>query len=68
MQAARKDVRLQLSNTLLNTSLSWPSLCSNFFEKRVSEYQKAGVMSSLNSSSETGGGPGAGSFSLEADF
>ena len=40
---------------------------TNFFEKRVSEYQKAGVMSSVNSTSETGGA-GMGSFSLEADF
>ena len=37
---------------------------TNFFEKRVGEYQKAGVMSSLNA--QTGGA--AGSFSLEVDF
>ena len=39
---------------------------TNFFEKRVGEYQKAGVMSSLNN--ETGGGAVGSSFSLEADF
>ena len=39
---------------------------TNFFEKRVGEYQKACVMSSLNN--ETGGGAAASSFSLEADF
>lgn len=38
---------------------------TNFFEKRVGEYQKAGVMSSLNS--QTGAGV-ATSFSLEEDF
>jgi ribonucleotide reductase beta subunit family protein with ferritin-like domain len=34
---------------------------TNFFEKRVSEYQKAGVMSSLEES-------GADAFTLDADF
>ena len=34
---------------------------TNFFEKRVSEYQKAGVMSSLE-------GSGADAFTLDADF
>ena len=45
---------------------------TNFFEKRVSEYQKANVMrsasgESINSANATGNGAGA-SFSLEADF
>ena len=37
----------------------------NFFEKRVGEYQKAGVMASLEGAT---GGAVRGSFSLEADF
>jgi hypothetical protein len=45
---------------------------TNFFEKRVSEYQKANVMrsasgESISSATATGNGAGA-SFSLEADF
>lgn len=38
---------------------------TNFFEKRVGEYQKAGVMASLEGAT---GGAVRGSFSLEADF
>ncbi|KAG5459546.1 MAG: ribonucleotide reductase small subunit RnrA [Olpidium bornovanus] len=45
---------------------------TNFFEKRVGEYQKAGVMSSLKSQSAGGADDGAGvhanGFTLEADF
>lgn len=36
---------------------------TNFFEKRVGEYQKAGVMSSLNEEES-----GAGGFTIDADF
>ena len=36
---------------------------SNFFEKRVGEYQKSGVMASIGSAAETGN-----SFSTEEDF
>merc|ERR1712086_717010 len=56
---------------LYNTQnpFDWMELISlqgktNFFEKRVGEYQKAGVMSSLQSE-EVGAGN---SFNLEADF
>ena len=38
---------------------------TNFFERRVGEYQKAGVMNSLGSASETGN---HNTFSLEEDF
>jgi ribonucleotide reductase beta subunit family protein with ferritin-like domain len=37
---------------------------TNFFEKRVGEYQKRGVMASLNKEQE----PGSNGFSLEVDF
>ena len=45
---------------------------TNFFERRVSEYQKANVMrsasdDSINSTNETGNGT-VSSFSLNADF
>lgn len=36
---------------------------SNFFEKRVGDYQKANVMSSIGSAAETGN-----AFSTEEDF
>ena len=36
---------------------------TNFFEKRVGEYQKAGVMASLNTENE-----GQNDFALDADF
>merc|ERR1712204_110636 len=38
---------------------------TNFFEKRVGEYQKAGVMASTTESNEAGNGRG---FALDADF
>jgi ribonucleoside-diphosphate reductase beta chain len=57
---------------LYNTAnpFDWMELISlqgktNFFEKRVAEYQKAGVMNSL---SKDDGSEPSGSFSLEADF
>jgi len=36
---------------------------SNFFERRVGEYQKSGVMNSIGSAAETGN-----AFSIEEDF
>ena len=64
--------------------MCYPILCilRNFFERRVSEYQKAGVMSaatsmlsiaSNGSANETGASDSAspgrgGSFALDADF
>ena len=39
---------------------------TNFFEKRVSEYQKAGVMSSVGDSKENAASSNA--FALDADF
>ena len=36
---------------------------SNFFERRVGEYQKSGVMNSIGSAAETGN-----AFSTEEDF
>jgi ribonucleoside-diphosphate reductase subunit M2 len=43
---------------------------TNFFEKRVSEYQKAGVMSGLSSGpgDSKENGIGSNSFALDADF
>ena len=56
---------------LYNTAnpFDWMELISlqgktNFFEKRVGEYQKAGVMSSLNNEENQG----ANDFALDADF
>ena len=36
---------------------------TNFFERRVGEYQKSGVMASIGSAAETGN-----SFALDEDF
>ena len=49
---------------------------TNFFEKRVAEYQKSGVMASLASSTATGGtdnhyassSASSSKFSLDVDF
>ena len=43
---------------------------TNFFERRVGEYQKAGVMANANGGDGSGapGGNGARTFSLDADF
>ena len=41
---------------------------TNFFEKRVAEYQKSGVMASLDGSGDNGGGSGCKSLDFEADF
>jgi len=40
---------------------------TNFFEKRVAEYQKSGVMSRASASSVTQTSPG-GDFDINADF
>ena len=59
---------------LYNTSnpFDWMELISlqgktNFFEKRVGEYQKAGVMNSLKAQDENAD-PSANTFDLDADF
>ena len=41
---------------------------TNFFERRVSEYQKAGVMSSVTKNQSTDDIMNTNEFSLEADF
>lgn len=41
---------------------------TNFFEKRVSDYQKAGVMSGTKKSGADEVGKGGHDFSLEEDF
>ena len=41
---------------------------TNFFERRVSEYQKAGVMSSVSKNDSTNDIMNSNEFSLEADF
>ena len=53
----------------VSNPLDWMELISlqgktNFFEKRVGEYQKAGVMASLNSEENAG----TNDFALDADF
>lgn len=41
---------------------------TNFFEKRVSDYQKAGVMNKQHASATEGGVEAKSAFSFEEDF
>jgi ribonucleoside-diphosphate reductase subunit M2 len=56
---------MRLITVMENISLAGKT---NFFEKRVSDYQKAGVMSATKKAADTENTKGGHDFSLDEDF
>jgi len=58
-------ISIMLTIVMENISLAGKT---NFFEKRVSDYQKAGVMSGTKKNADDASNKGGHDFSLEEDF